>query len=398
MKDLTISPTYLKFFLRNLKTRHVLLCGSRRSGKSFSMFKWILLRSLGVDPIHVIVCTASFPATTLAIKDFQDSTGLVVQGSALHGMHVKLPNGSLIQFKSYDIPTKAQGDSCDYLVVEEALNIPEQILNVALLGVRKQAYFVFNPTRSGVIDKYILDDKSNFLKTTFKDNPYLPQSQIDEFELMKTKALSPTASVIDQYNYKVYYLGEFSSMAGKVFTQVYTCTDAEYDSIPAGELKAMDFGFVDSKDSTCLVGVKLYNNCLYAKQYFYSNQLSNNKELAFTLYNYHVSPQETIVADYGGLGLEKIKALASANYGEWTEPEIYQGFNIVSTKKMRIVDSLNKILNFDKIIVTDTSTVLRSEMDRYELNADGKEVSKHENAISAMRYAVISYNLHIYND
>ena len=397
MTDLNIGPKYARFFLKNLKTRHVLLCGSRRSGKSYSIFKWMTLRSLGTEPIHTIICTSSFPSTTLAIADFQDATGLTVVGSAVHGMHVSLPNGSLIQFKSFDDPTKAQGTHCDYLIAEEALNIPEQILNVVLLGVRKQAYFVFNPTRSGIIDKYILKDKSNYLVTTFKDNPYLGESQIEEFELMKQKALSPTASPIDIYNYKVYYCGEFQSMAGKVFTQVYTVTDDEYLNIPAGELKAMDFGFVNSKDATCLVGVKIYNNCLYVKEYFYSSQLANNKELAFTLHDYHISEYEPIVADYGGMGAEKIKILASAKYGEWTEPEICNGFNIVNAKKARIIDSLNKVLNYDKIYVTESSNDLRDEFDRYEINAEGKEVSKHENCISAMRYAVTSYDIHIYN-
>lgn len=385
MKDLTISPTYLKFFLRNLKTRHVLLCGSRRSGKSFSMFKWILLRSLGVDPIHVIVCTASFPATTLAIKDFQDSTGLVVQGSALHGMHVKLPNGSLIQFKSYDIPTKAQGDSCDYLVVEEALNIPEQILNVALLGVRKQAYFVFNPTRSGVIDKYILDDKSNFLKTTFKDNPYLPQSQIDEFELMKTKALRPDASPIDKFNYAVYYKGDFSEMSGKVFKIIHNITDDEFDKIPVQAAYGMDFGWTDGNDETTLVAVKIFENNLYAKEILYSKGLANDKKLAMTLYELGFDCYDTIVADVGGMGKTRIYNLSTAGNYEWTEPEISKGFAIVNAKKTRIIDGIQEMLNCDGIYVTESSTHLRTELDKYELK-DGATQGK-DHAIDAMRYA-----------
>ena len=170
MVDLQIGKKYLRFFLKNLKTRHVVLIGGRRSAKSFSVYKFLTLRAMGKDPLHIMVVAASFPATQLAIKDFQQATGLEVEGSTLMGMHCKLPNGSVIQFKSYDVGTKAQGDSCDIMVCEEALNIPEQVLNVALLGVRRQTYFIMNPTRGGFIDKYILPDKSNLLKTTFKDN------------------------------------------------------------------------------------------------------------------------------------------------------------------------------------------------------------------------------------
>lgn len=396
MIDLQIGKKYLKFFLKNLKTRHVLLCGSRRSGKSWSLFKFMTLRASGKDPISVIVVSASFPATQLAIKDFQMATGLTVEGSTQLGQHCKLPNGSIFQFKSYDQPQKSQGDHADYLIAEEFLNIDPQILNVALLGIRKQAYFVFNPTRGGIIDKYLLPDKSNMLITTYKDNPHLTEEQIAEFELMKEKAQSPSASIIDQYNYRVYVCGEFSDMAGKVFNLIYTIEDKDYDDIPAPELKAMDFGWVNSKDNTTLVGVKLYNNCIYAKEYFTSNQLANNKDLAWKLRDCHISIYEPIVCDYGGMGAEKIKVLASANYGEWTEPELRDGFNCVNAKKIRVVDSLNKVLNYDKIFVTKSSTTLRTEMDRYELKADGSEASKHENCISAMRYAVVSYQNYIY--
>lgn len=398
MIDLHIPDKYLKFFLRNLKTRHVVLIGGRRSAKSWSLIKFLLLRASGKDPLHIMIVSASFPSTQLAVKDFMQATGLVVEGSALYGMHCKLPNGSIFQFKSYDQPQKSQGDHCDIMVCEEALNIDEQIINVASLGVRKQIYFVMNPTKGGFINKYIQEDKRNLLITTFKDNPYLLPQQLEEFELMREKALSPTATVLDIYNWKVYGCGEFADMAGKVFNLVYTIDDDEYDNIPAGELKAIDFGLVNSKDSTTLVGVKIYDGCLYAKEYFTSSQLANNKDLAFALYNYHIISYDPIVADYGGLGLERIKVLASANYGEWTEPEIRDGFNIVSTKKMRVIDSLNKILNYDKIYVTSSSKTLRAEMDRYELSPDGKEASKHENCISAMRYAVISYPLYIYNE
>ena len=394
--DLNIPPKFTRFFLKNLKTRHVVLIGGRRSGKSWSLFKFLLLRASGKDPLHIMVVSASFPSTQLAIKDFMQATGMAVEGSTLYGMHCRLPNGSIFQFKSYDVGTKAQGDHCDIMVCEEALNIDEQIINVAALGVRKQIYFVMNPTKGGFIEKYIQPDKRNLLITTYQDNPYLLPQQLEEFELMKEKAQSPTATVLDIYNWKVYGCGNFADMAGKVFTTVYTIEDKDYYDIPAPELKAMDFGFVNSKDNTTLVGVKLYNNCIYAREYFTSNQLANNKDLAFTLRDWKISAYEPIVCDYGGMGAEKIKVLASANYGEWSEPELREGFNCVNAKKLRVVDSLNKILNYDKIFVTKTSTTLRSEMDKYELKADGTEASKHENCISAMRYAVVSYQNYIY--
>ena len=42
---------------------------------------------------------------------------------------------------------------------------------------------------------------------------------------------------------------------------------------------------------------------------------------------------------------------------------------------------------FDRIYVTETSINMREEFDKYELNEEGKEVSKHQNCVDAARYA-----------
>lgn len=393
MVDLQIGKKYLRFFLKNLKTRHVVLIGGRRSAKSFSVYKFLTLRAMGKDPLHIMVVAASFPATQLAIKDFQQATGLEVEGSTLMGMHCKLPNGSVFQFKSYDQGTKAQGDSCDIMVCEEALNIDEQVLNVAMLGVRRQIYMVMNPTRGGFIDKYILPDKSNLLKTTFKDNPFLGEAQIEEFELMRKRALSPTASPLDIYNYKVYFCGEFADMGGKVFPMLYRCTDEEYENLHTPECLGMDFGWVDGGDQTVLIGIKIFENCLYIKQYLNSKHLSNNEALAYKIVDCGFDCFTPIFADYSSMGKERIKKLCSAGDGEWTDPDICRGFNIMNAKKGRVIDGLNKMLQFDKILITESSEDTRVEFGNYELGPEGEEKSKHQNTVDATRYAVCSYQL-----
>lgn len=392
MIDLQIGRKYLRFFLRNLKTRHVLLCGSRRSGKSWSLFKFMALRASGKDPISVMVVSASFPATQLAIKDFQMATGLTVEGSTQLGQHCKLPNGSIFQFKSYDQPQKSQGDHADYLIAEEFLNIDPQILNVALLGIRKQAYFVFNPTRGGIIDRYLLPDKSNMLITTYKDNPFLGPEQIEEFKLMEEKAMSPTASPLDTYNYRVYCKGEFAEMGGRIFPILYKCTDEEYDNIHSKECLGLDFGYVDGGDNTVLMGVKIFENCLYIKQYLNSKNLANNEALAHRIADCGFDCYSPIFADYGGCGKERIKKLCSAGDYTWTDPDICKGFDIRNAKKGRVVDGLNKMLQFDKILLTESSEAAREEFARYELGPEGEEKSKHQNAVDAARYAVCSYD------
>lgn len=387
MNNLGISKKYLRFFVDNIDTRHLIVQGSRRSAKSFSVYKWLYFLSLGKERETNLVVCASFPALQNAIQDFQRACDATVENNQILGYHYRLSNGSLFQFKSFDDYTKAQGTSCTRLFVEEALNVSEDIITTLSMSCTKQIYFAYNPTKKSHIDKYILPDKSNFLKTTYLDNKYITEEQRLEFERITERGKSPTATVLDRYAYKVYVLGEFSSMAGKVFKEIWNMTDEEYSNIRATEIYGLDFGFVDNNDKTVLVGAKIFNNCLYLKEYIFSNTLSKDKDLAWALVDVGITPYDIIAADYGGMGKSRLTNLITANNGEWAENPINKGFNVCNAVKGRIIDGIQKMQQFDRIYVTENSINMREEFDRYELNEEGKEVSKHQNTIDAARYA-----------
>lgn len=393
--SLGIGKTYLKHFVKNNKSRWILCQGGRRSAKSFSIYKWLWLLA-SAKPQVVGVVAATFPALQLAISDFQRATGLQVTGSTVFGFSCQLTNGSKFLFRSFDTPEKVQGSTFDTVFIEETLNVPEQIVSVLSMSVTGQIFCAFNPTKSSYLDKYLLPDKSNLLVTTFRDNPWLTPEQREEFEHIKRKALSPTASLLDRYNYSVYYLGEFAELSGRVFKLIYTCTDDEYKAVPAGELYSLDFGFTENEqsDATAMVGCKIYNNCVYYKEYIYSTQLASNKALALRMADLGLDVYSPIVADYGGMGSSRIRELVTAGDYTWTEPSICNGFSVQNAQKMKVLDGLQKMNQFEKIYVTDTSYNLHKEMDNYELNHEGKPVkSCADHAIDAARYATNSYHL-----
>lgn len=390
-KVLNINPIYARFFIENNDSRYLVMQGSRRSGKSLAVFQWITLKLLATKKECCVICS-TYPNAMNAVKDFQLATGLPVSGNQIYGSCHIFDNGSVIYFKAFDDPTKAQGTFCDYAIVEEALNIDEQIFNVFSLSIREQVFFIYNPTKTSWCDKYIAPDKHNYLKTTFKDNPYLSPEQLEFFENIKRRAASPTASVLDIYNKKVYYDGDFSEMGGSVFPVLYTCTEDEYKRIKVPESLGLDFGWTDGRDATVLIGVKIFENCLYIKEYINSSHLTNNKDLAFAIASFGFDCFSTIFADYASCGKEKINALCSAGDYSWTEPEICRGFNVLNAKKGRVVDGLQKMLQYDKIIITEKSIGTREEFSRYELGPEGEEVSKHQNCVDAARYATVSYN------
>lgn len=389
---LGLSKKYLRFFVQTNDCRHVVIQGGRRSGKSFSVYKWVWFLASG-KPKTVLVVTASFPALQLAINDFQRATGLSVTGNTIFGYSCRLSNGSMWQFKSFDTYEKAQGTTADICIMEEALNIPEDIVSTLMMSVTEKVFFCYNPTKHSYIDKYILPDKSNYIKTTFQDNPHLTQSQIEEFESMKERALKPNASVLDRYAYTVYYLGDFGSMSGKVFKEVFNCTDEEYEKVPASELYSLDFGFTSNvqSDQTAMAGIKIHEGNLYLKQYIYSNELVNDHDLAMRMSELGLDVYSPIVADYGGMGGTRIRALVTAGDYTWTEKEISSGFTVTNASKGKIIDGLRRMLQYN-IYVVESSYDFRSELDGYELtDAQKPKNGIADHLVACARYAVNSY-------
>lgn len=389
---LNISKKYLRFFVKNTDSRWILIQGGRRSGKSFSVIQWLWFLASATPNSIVMMVAASYPALQLLMSDFQRATPLRISGSLTEGYNCTLSNGSKFLFRSFDTYEKAQGSTCDYLYLEEALNIPIDVITTLSMSVTRQIFACYNPTKSSEIDRYILPDNSNHIVTTFKDNDYLTQAQREEFEEIKRRAMKPTASILDIYAYTVYYKGDYSNMSGKVFPIVYSCEDDEYDRIPSRELYGLDFGFTSGGDKTAMVGVKVHNHCIYVKEYIYSDELFNDRQLAFALHNLGLNECVDIIADYGGSGRQRIHNLVTAGDGEWTEPEICRGFSVSNAKKGKVVDGLRTLLNYDKIILTESSTNLRKELDNYELKPSG-EPKGEDHLVDAMRYASNSYSI-----
>lgn len=389
MESLGIGEKYANFLVANINSRHVIIQGSRRSGKSFAIYKWLRLLASGKNKETILVVTATYPALQNAIQDFQSATGLMVDGSQIYGYNAKLPNGSMFMFKAFDDYTKAQGTGCTRLFVEESLNVSEDIITTLSMSAKKQIYFAYNPTKTSHLDKYISPDKSNFLKTTYKDNPHLPKEQVEEFEEIERQAKKPNATQLQKYSYQVYVLGEFSSMAGKVFKEIFTITDEEYEDIHATEYFGLDFGFVDNSDQTALVGVKILGDEAYLRQYIYDNTLAKDYALAIRLRDIGITPYDTIFCDWGGMGKSRLTALTTAGNGEWVEEGINRGFSCTNAVKGGIVDGLNRMLQY-KLFVTDSSYNLREQMDTYELDYNGKPKRQEDHLIDAARYAVNS--------
>lgn len=151
---------------------------------------------------------------------------------------LKFKNGSRINFIALDMPGKARGSRRDILFINEANLIPYETALQLFIRTHETIFIDYNPTNAFWVHQEIIpknQDKCLLIKTTYKDNQYLPQSEIDELESRKG----------DNNFWRVYGLGELGKAEGLVFDNVEarTITDAEikrFDRVFEG----IDWGYI----------------------------------------------------------------------------------------------------------------------------------------------------------
>lgn len=380
-----IPITYRDFLRRCVTTgqRDVFLIGSRRSGKTISTY--LFLQALTeLAPLQVTTLCAEYAPLQRTIEDFTLATGLTPKGSETSGLHVKNA-GSVWKFLHLDSKEKAQGTMCDILFVNEAVNVKPEVLDTIAPGVRLFTVYNLNPTkRARLLDKSTTE---NTLVTTFKDNPYLTAAQLQEFEGMRERAMRPNATRYDTYMYNVYYLGQFAQLSGQVFPPPTVCSVDEYRDIPAKECVGIDFGFALDGDPTAVVGVKIWQRRIYARNYVYMRGITSAEELGRILINKGLTTTDLYVGDYGGAGASRMNDMRTAGNGTWTG-DLSRGFEIYNAIKTTILGDLSEMLSLDGITVTEDSIYLRDEMEGYEFD-DNERMKGDDHAIDAMRYAAI---------
>lgn len=272
------------------------------------------------------------------------------------------------EFISIDQPQKIRGRKRDILFINEANELDFESWVQLVMRTKGKIIIDYNPSMPPdhwIFTQVIDRDDSDFFQSTYKDNPFLEQSIIDEIERLRS---------IDDNYWKVYGLGERGDIKGQVFTNW-----QQTELIPdAGQWYGLDFGYTN--DPAALIEVRLSDGELFVKELIYQTGL-NNRELS-----------------------DKIKALGidyrSAIYADSAEPKSIDelcgfGLNVIPAEKGRdsIMNGINVLKQY-KINVDKGSLNLIKELNNYkfEENKNGQVLNKPVDAfnhlLDALRYAV----------
>lgn len=374
-RDLNIQATTV--FERNwiANSRYVVNIGGSRSTKTYSILQLLIVKALeSTEPLVMSIVRKSLPA--LRISVMRDFFNILKQYDLYNAeLHNKTENtyqlnNTLIEFFSIDDAQKRRGSKRDILFVNEANELSAEDFFQLNIRTTQQVFIDFNPSETfWYNDQLETRDDITIIHSTYKDNPFLPEEQINEIERLQHT---------DQQYYQIYALGQFAGSFDRIYQYI------PVDDIPVNTAKlvalGMDFGFTN--DPTTLVEVWKDNDSVYLNELIYERNLTN-QDIADRLGEYEVDKYIEIIAD-------------SAEPKSIEEIRRY-GFNIKPAQKGpdSILNGID-ILKRYKIHVTKQSTNLIKEISNYKwiTDKDGNRLNKpvdlFNHALDAVRYVALN--------
>lgn len=359
--------------LRNGYTT-VSLQGSSRSSKTYNAIIWLIKYCLKIPGTRLSIVRATLPALKGSVFiDFKEilMNMLLFDEKALNKSELiyTLPNGSWVEFFSTDSEQKLRGRKRDVLFVNEANELSYLEWQQLKMRTTRFAIMDYNPSFSD--DHWICsvnqDSRTYHSISTYKDNPFLEQSIIDEIEGLRTK---------NQTLWQVYGLGQQAVIEGLIFKNVDTISE-----IPVNVKRrwvGMDFGFTN--DPTAIVEVAVQDNDIYINEIAYCTQMLSNDII-------RVLKSEC----------ERMKIISESADPRLIQ-EIYRaGVNIHPVQKFSgsIEAGITKMLEF-KIHITARSCNVLKEFKNYTYQQDkeGKwlntPIDCYNHAIDAVRYVIMN--------
>ena len=357
-------------------TRYVVNIGGSRSTKTYSILQLLIVKALeSTEPLVISIVRKSLPALRISVmRDFFNILrSLDLYDAELHNKteNTYQLNQSMVEFFSIDDAQKRRGTKRDILFVNEANELDWEDFFQLQIRTTTQIFLDFNPSETFWYNDQIQSREDvTTIHSTYKDNPYLNDDQVNEIERLQ---------YTDKQYYQIYALGQFAGSFDRIYQYI------PIDDIPTNVAKlvalGMDFGFTN--DPTTLVEVwKDGRDGIYLNELIYEQGLTNG-DIAALLGQYGVDKYIEIIADSAEpKSIEEIRRF---------------GFNIKPAHKGP--DSINNgidILKRHVIHVTKQSINLIKELNNYKWFTDknnnklNKPVDMFNHALDAVRYVALN--------
>ena len=346
--------------------RFIINEGGSRSSKTYSLCQLMVIYCLQNSGKVVSIIRKTFPALRATVlRDFIEilkEMGIYSLDSHNKSEHIyTFSNGSIVEFFSVDDEQKIRGRKRDIAWCNEANELYFDDFTQLNMRTEFKLIFDYNPSDSSSWLYELPKEESILIKSTYRDNPFLPNSIRAQIEDLKRT---------DEALYQIYALGEKAISKSNIYSNwtFISHRPARFVNYVYG----LDFGY---NHPTALMRVYWCDNDIYIEPVIYESYLTTTM-LIEKLQAMGIEQTVTIMADY-------------------SRPEIIQEMNIAGFD----VQNANKVVKkgIDNVktfgVFCQDHKDLKREYENYKWKKIGdfitdEPVKLFDDAMDAVRYAV----------
>jgi len=362
--------------LNNSAYRFVINEGGSRSSKTYSLCQLIIIYCLQNNHKVVSIIRKTFPALRATVlRDFIEILKeLNIYSVEDHNKseHIyTFSNGSIVEFFSVDDEQKIRGRKRDIAWCNEANELYFDDFTQLNMRTESKLIFDYNPSESTSWLYELPPEESILIKSTYKDNPFLPQSIRAQIEDLKRT---------DEALYQIYALGEKAISKTNIYSN-WTFM-AHRPARFVNYVYGLDFGY---NHPTALMRVYWCDNDIYIEPIIYESYLTTTM----------------LIEKLATLGIEQTVSILA----DYSRPEIIQemniaGYDVLNANKV-VKKGIDNLKTFGVICQDDKA--LRREYENYKWKKVGdfitdEPVKLFDDAMDAIRYATTHIKQQYYSD
>ena len=362
--------------LQEKGVRFVINEGGSRSSKTYSLCQMVIVYCLQNPNKVVSIIRKTFPALRATVmRDFLEILkDLDIYEKTNHNMSeniYRFPNGSIVEFFSVDDEQKIRGRKRDIAWCNEANELFYDDFTQLNMRTETKLIFDYNPSDSSSWLYELPKDESILIKSTYKDNPFLPETIKRQIEDLKRT---------DESLYQIYALGEKTISKSNIYSNwtFLKHRPAKFISYVYG----LDFGY---NHPTALMRVYWRDNDIFIEPVIYESYLTTSN-LIEKMKILNVEENIEILADY-------------------SRPEIIQemnnaGFNVLNANKV-VKKGIDNVKSFGVFCEEDQR--VKKEYENYKWKKIGDNITDepiklYDDAMDAVRYATTYIKENYYTD
>ena len=385
--------------LENYDTRFNVYYGGAGSGKSVFVFQKMVLKYLKYEnrtclvirKINNTLKDSCFALVKSILSDWKLYEQCKINKTDLT---IQLPNGSLFLFKGLDDPERIKSiNGIDDIIIEECTEIDDFTFDQLCLRLRSkkpynQVHVMFNPVSKSnwvfsrwfnPMDSMPRTDLKNtiVLKTTYKDNKFLPNEYIEN--LLEMKETNPVY-------YRIYALGEFATLSKLIYTN-WKIENFDYMKVLKEKyyrtaIFGTDFGYTNDYTTLICSIIDEVDKKIWIYDEHFEKHMTN--EDIYNMYVDHRVAGERIVCDSSEpKSIEELKRLGCKR--------------VVGAIKGKdsIMNGIQLIQQYE-IIVHSSCEMIQEELRNYTFVKDkttnqyiNKAIDKYNHGLDALRYSVM---------